>query len=103
MCDEIGSDTETLLKYSGNGIKTIVTVHCENITDAVHNKFISEIINAGMANFITFLGNKHSIGNMKGLWKVNNVEDIGSCNNSNNLLYQGNSRVCRTEDACSAT
>lgn len=86
VCDEVCRDTEAILKCTGNGVKTVVTVHCGNISEANNNETIKMLIDSGTVNYIAFLGNGKALGNMKGLWCLDNGKSISSCDNSNNLL-----------------
>lgn len=101
VCDEIGNDTKTLLKYAGNGVKPILTVHCRDISEAVHNEAITNLISSGAVNYIAFLENGKAIGNLKGLWCIENGKGVGGCNNSNNLLRNRNSCIIGNENAYS--
>ena len=101
VCDEIGNDTKTLLKYAGNGVKPILTVHCGDISEAVHNEAITNLISSGAINYIAFLENGKAIGNLKGLWCIENGKGIDGCNNSNNLLRNRNSCIIGNENAYS--
>ncbi len=86
VCDEVGEDTEALMKCAGNGVKTIVTVHCGNINEAAYNNIIQKLFETGTVNYIAFLGNGKALGNIKGLWYLEDGKSIDSCNNSNNII-----------------
>lgn len=102
ICDEIGNDADTLIKYAGNGVKPVITAHCRDINEALHNMPINRMILSGAANYIAFLGNGKFIGNLKGLWCIENGKGIDSCDNSNNLLYDRNSCICGNENTYSS-
>lgn len=100
VCDEVGSDTDVLIKCAGNGVKLVITVHCGDISEAVYNRTILALVDSGAINYIAFLGNGKTLGNLKGLWCVNNGKDIYGCDNGNNLLCDGDRNIGRAQNAC---
>ena len=102
VCDEVGDDTKALMNCAGNGVKMILSVHCSDLKEASYNRTICDLIRMGTANYILFLGNKFSSGNVKGLWFINDGESIDSCNDSNNLLCGRYSNIVKNENACSS-
>lgn len=100
VCDEIGIDTSSLIDFAGNGVKIIVSVHCGNIREAVYNNVISDLLNSGAVNYITFLDRKLAEDNVKGLWFTDGFESINSCDDNNNLLRRRYSDVGKAENAC---
>ncbi len=96
ICDEAESNAEAIVHFRGNGVKPIITMHCGDLTEASLNPSVCALINLGMINYVLFLDKGKNIGQTKGLWCVNNGKDFNSCNNSNNLLYNGYCHICKS-------
>ncbi len=100
VCDEIGSDTSSLIDFAGNGVKIIVSIHCGDIGEAVYNNAIYDLLNSGAVNYITFLDRRLAEDNVKGLWFTDGFESINSCDDNNNLLRRRHGNVSKAENAC---
>lgn len=92
VCDEVGGEYERLAECSGKGVKLILTAHCGSIEEAADNRTVRFLADCGAINYIALLMNGADIGKTAGLWKVDGIQDIGSCGRGNDL-YSGRSRI----------
>lgn len=92
VCDEIASEYKRLAECAGKGVKLVLTAHCGSMAEASRNVAVRTLVDAGAVNYIALLGSGGEIGKVKGLWRVNKVEDIGGCGSGGDL-YGGRSRV----------
>jgi len=87
VCDEIGSDISSFSKCTASGVKPILSVHCGNAEEVLLNTVIARLFEMGTVNYLAFLGNGKELGNLKGLWCINDRKNLALCNNDNNLLF----------------
>ncbi|MBQ3843125.1 MAG: hypothetical protein II820_10595 [Ruminiclostridium sp.] len=92
ICDEVMSEYEELAECAGRGVKLILSVHCGSMAEAAQNSAVRALTDSGAVNYAALLSGGGDIGRVKGLWRVNGSEDIGSCGSGNDL-YRGRSRV----------
>jgi stage III sporulation protein AA len=92
ICDEVGGEYRALAEQAGKGVKMILSAHCGDMREAACNAAVRTLVSSGAVNYIALLGCGSEIGNVKGLWRVNDAEDIGGCGNSSDL-YRCGSRI----------
>ena len=92
VCDEVMSEYAELSECAGRGVKLLLSVHCGSMSEAAENKAVCALADSGAVNYAALLSGGSDIGRIKGLWRVNGSEDIGSCGSGNDL-YRGRSRI----------
>ena len=92
VCDEVISEYAELAECAGRGVKLLLSVHCGSMSEAAENLAVRSLVDSGAINYAALLSGGSDIGRIKGLWRVNGSEDIGSCGSGNDL-YRGRSRV----------
>ena len=92
ICDEVISEQDELAECAGRGVKLLLSVHCGSMAEAADNAAVRTLVSRGAVNYAALLSGGSRIGTVKGLWRVNGIEDIGSCGCGNDL-YRGRSRV----------
>ena len=92
VCDEVMSEYAELSECAGRGVKLLLSVHCGSMSEAAENKAVCALVDSGAVNYAALLSGGSDIGRIKGLWRVNGSEDIGSCGSGNDL-YRGRSRI----------
>lgn len=100
VCDEISDEIDDLCKFAGTGVKFVFSTHCRDLNEAKKNKNIKIMLESGIINYVSFLDYGKNIGKLKGLWCVEDGKSIDSCNDGNNLLYNWDNDINRTENAC---
>ncbi len=85
VCDEIGSEVKELITCFNNGVRLILSAHCSSLYEAGRNVNITEIVNSGAISHIILLDSGRNIGKIKGLWRIDNAEDMSFCGSDNNL------------------
>lgn len=69
-CDEIGQDSESILKCVNSGVKLILTAHSSGMEEASVSPMVSEILATGGISHAVFLGTGRDLGKIKSMWKT---------------------------------